>query len=38
VFIAVQDQLGLKLEEQKEPFDIIVVDHVVDHIEKPSAN
>jgi uncharacterized protein (TIGR03435 family) len=34
VFIAVQEQLGLKLEERKEPFDIIVVDHV----EKPSKN
>jgi uncharacterized protein (TIGR03435 family) len=34
VFIAVQEQLGLKLEERKEPFDIIVVDHM----EKPSKN
>ncbi len=34
VFIAVEEQLGLKLEERKEPFDIIVVDHM----EKPSAN
>jgi uncharacterized protein (TIGR03435 family) len=34
VFVAVQEQLGLKLEERKEPFDIIVVDHM----EKPSAN
>lgn len=34
VFIAVQEQLGLKLEERKEPFDIIVVDHM----EKPTEN
>jgi uncharacterized protein (TIGR03435 family) len=34
VFVAVQEQLGLKLEERKEPFDIIVVDHM----EKPSEN
>lgn len=34
VFIAVEEQLGLKLEERKEPFDIIVIDHM----EKPSAN
>jgi uncharacterized protein (TIGR03435 family) len=35
VCIAVQEQLGLKLEERKEAFDIIIV---VDHMEKPSAN
>ncbi len=34
VFIAVQEQLGLKPEERKEPFDIIVVDHM----EKPAEN
>jgi uncharacterized protein (TIGR03435 family) len=34
IFAAVQDQLGLKLEPQKAPIDILVVDH----IEKPSAN
>jgi uncharacterized protein (TIGR03435 family) len=34
VFIAVEEQLGLRLEERKEPFDIIVVDHM----EKPSEN
>jgi uncharacterized protein (TIGR03435 family) len=34
VFIAVEEQLGLKLEERKEAFDIIVVDHM----EKPSEN
>jgi uncharacterized protein (TIGR03435 family) len=34
VFIAVEEQLGLKLEGRKEPFDIIVVDHM----EKPSEN
>ncbi len=34
VFIAVEEQLGLKLEEQREPFDFVVIDH----IEKPSEN
>jgi uncharacterized protein (TIGR03435 family) len=34
VFVAVEEQLGLKLKERKEPFDMIVVDH----IEKPSQN
>jgi uncharacterized protein (TIGR03435 family) len=34
IFTAIQDQLGLKLESQKGPVDILVVDHV----EKPSAN
>jgi bla regulator protein blaR1 len=34
VFVAVEEQLGLKLEQRKELFDIIVVDHM----EKPSAN
>lgn len=27
VFIAVQQQLGLKLVDKKAPFDVIVVDH-----------
>ena len=31
---ALQEQLGLKLVQQKEPLDVIVVDH----IEQPSAN
>jgi uncharacterized protein (TIGR03435 family) len=31
---AVQQQLGLKLVQQKEPVDVIVIDH----IEQPSAN
>jgi uncharacterized protein (TIGR03435 family) len=34
VFTAVQEQLGLKLESQKAPIEILVVDHV----DKPSAN
>lgn len=34
LFTAVQEQLGLKLEAQKEPVDVIVIDHV----EQPSAN
>ena len=34
LFAAVQDQLGLKLEERRAPFDTIVIDHV----EKPDAN
>jgi uncharacterized protein (TIGR03435 family) len=34
VFTAVQEQLGLKLEAQKAPVEVLVVDH----IEKPSGN
>jgi uncharacterized protein (TIGR03435 family) len=34
IFTAVQDQLGLKLESQKGPADILVIDHA----EKPSEN
>jgi bla regulator protein BlaR1 len=34
IFTAIQEQLGLKLEGQKGPVDILVIDHV----EKPSAN
>jgi uncharacterized protein (TIGR03435 family) len=34
ILSAVQDQLGLKLEPQKAPVEILVVDHM----EKPSAN
>ena len=34
IFSAVQDELGLKLEKQKVPGDILVVDH----LEKPSGN
>jgi uncharacterized protein (TIGR03435 family) len=34
VFTAVQEQLGLKLESQRAPIEILVVDQV----EKPSAN
>ena len=34
IFTALQEQLGLKLVAQKEPVDVIVIDH----IEQPSAN
>ena len=34
LFVAIQDQLGLKLESMKTPVDVIVIDHV----EKPSEN
>jgi uncharacterized protein (TIGR03435 family) len=34
VFTAIQSQLGLKLEPQKAPREMLIVDHV----EKPSAN
>jgi bla regulator protein blaR1 len=34
LFTALQEQLGLKLESQKGPVDILVIDHV----EKPSEN
>lgn len=32
LFTAVQEQLGLKLEPQKEPMQVLVIDH----IEKPA--
>ena len=34
VFTAVQQQLGLRLESQKGPVEILVIDHA----EKPDAN
>jgi uncharacterized protein (TIGR03435 family) len=34
IFTALQEQLGLKLETQKGPVDVIVIDHV----QEPSPN
>jgi uncharacterized protein (TIGR03435 family) len=34
IFTAIQEQLGLRLESQKGPVDLIVIDRV----EKPSEN
>jgi uncharacterized protein (TIGR03435 family) len=34
IFVAVQDQLGLKLESTRGPVDVLVIDHV----ERPSGN
>jgi len=34
IFSALQEQLGLKLEAQKAPLDVLVIDHV----EEPSSN
>jgi uncharacterized protein (TIGR03435 family) len=34
IFTAIQDQLGLKLESTREPFDVLVVDRV----ERASEN
>ena len=34
IFTAIQEQLGLKLESEKGPVDILVIDHV----ERPSEN
>ena len=34
IFVAVQEQLGLKLESQKDPVDL----YIIDRVEKPSEN
>ncbi len=34
IFTSIQEQLGLKLESQKGPEEVLVIDH----IERPSAN
>jgi uncharacterized protein (TIGR03435 family) len=34
IFTAVQEQLGLRLESQRDPVDVLAIDHA----EKPSAN
>lgn len=34
IFDAIQEQLGLKLDSIKAPFDLLVVEH----LEKPDAN
>jgi uncharacterized protein (TIGR03435 family) len=34
VFTAIQEQLGLKLESQKGPVEVLIIDHV----ETPSEN
>jgi uncharacterized protein (TIGR03435 family) len=34
LFEAIQEQLGLKLEPEKIPTDVLVIDHV----ERPTAN
>jgi uncharacterized protein (TIGR03435 family) len=34
IYTALREQLGLKMQAQKTPVDV----YIIDHVEKPSAN